>query len=255
MKVSYKTGLDKFRTFLKSIESVEDDLRIETQFESLRDWSVIGDLNQFKAWFTAKQESCEMQISDIAIKDCRGWKIDSNTGWVSHESGEFFVVQGVRVDFTSNREVFGGWDQPIITQVGFDGGLLGLLRKRIDDIPHYLIEAKAEPGNPDKIQISPTLQATFSNLKRAHGGRKPKFSEFFESPELNSGQVLFSQWMSEDGGRLHLKRNKGMLVEIPEDYNLKLDDNFYWASLFQLKELIKINSWVNPHIRGIISSF
>ena len=65
--------------------------------------------------------------------------------------------------------------------------------------------------------------------------------------------VLFSQWMSEDGGRLHLKRNKGMLVEVDEDLEISTPDNFYWASLFQLKELIKMNSWVNPHIRGIIS--
>ena len=62
-----------------------------------------------------------------------------------------------------------------LIQIGFDGGLSGLLRRRINGIPHYLIEAKAEPGNLDKIQNSPALQATFSNLKKAHGGRKPKF--------------------------------------------------------------------------------
>ena len=68
------------------------------------------------------------------------------------------------------------------------------------------------------------------------------------------GQVLFDQWMSEDGGRLHLKRNKGMLVEVPPDATLQdLPPSFKWVSLFQLKSLIKENSWVNPHIRGIIS--
>lgn len=79
------------------------------------------------------------------------------------------------------------------------------------------------------------------------------YSEYFESPELNGGAVLFSQWMSEDGGRLHLKRNWGMLVEVPEETNIEFTSNFYWASLFQLKELIKQNSWVNPHVRGIVS--
>ena len=60
--------------------------------------------------------------------------------------------------------------------------------------------------------------------------------------------------MSEDGGRLHLKRNKGMLVELPENSIEDIPENFYWASMFQLKELIKTNSWINPHIRSIISS-
>lgn len=249
----YKNKLKEYQSYLKMHEFELSDLRIETQFESFRDWSVIGDLGKFSAWFLEQQKSCQMIIEDIPLSECRDWRIDPETGWVSHKSGEFFVVQGVRVAFTADREVAGGWDQPIVTQVGYNGGLLGLLRKRIKGVPHYLVEAKAEPGNPDKVQISPTLQATFSNLKQAHGGRKPKYSEYFEYPENNNGTVLFSQWMSEDGGRLHLKRNQGMLVEVPEDTKIEFTDNFYWASLYQLKELIKQNSWVNPHIRGIIS--
>jgi oxidase EvaA len=157
---------------------------------------------------------------------------------------------------SKEREVGeGGWDQPMVTQIGFDGGLLGLLRKRIDGIPHYLIEAKAEPGNPDLVQISPTLQATFSNLKRAHGGKRPRFADLFEEPDKYNATVHFKQWMSEDGGRLHLKRNMGMMVEVDEEFPIDQEQlpTFTWASLYQLKSLLKTNSWVNPHIRGIIS--
>ena len=59
--------------------------------------------------------------------------------------------------------------------------------------------------------------------------------------------------MSEDGGRLHLKRNKGMLVEIENGQEIKIPQSFIWLTLYQIKELIKQESWVNPHIRGIIS--
>lgn len=253
MENNYLQELKVYKNFIESIEPVCDELRIEAQFECLKDRSLIGSIDCFSSWFQSQQESCEMTIEDISLSECRGWSIDDDTGWISHESGEFFVVQGVRVGFSKNREVVGGWDQPMVTQVGFNGGLLGLLRKRINDVPHYLVESKAEPGNPDKVQISPTLQATFSNLKQAHGGNKPRFSEYFESPDKMNAKVLFSQWMSEDGGRLHLKRNKGILLEVAEDESLSIPDNFYWASLYQLKELIKSNSWVNPHIRGIIS--
>lgn len=254
MTNNYQNDLDEYRLMISSIGIPFDELRSETSFEALKDRSLIGSLQQFKQWFLQQQEACKMTLEDIPLHACRGWSIDKETGWISHESGEFFVVQGIRIGFTVNREVIGGWDQPIVTQIGFDGGLLGLLRMRIKGVPHYLVEAKAEPGNPDKVQISPTLQATFSNLKQAHGGSKPRFSKYFEFPESCDGKILFSQWMSEDGGRLHLKRNKGMLVEIPEDPQLEIPDNFYWTSLYQLKALIKSNSWVNPHIRGIISS-
>lgn len=254
MENKYLLELQEYKKFIYSIDSDCEESRLEFQFESLKDRSLVGTINDFLIWFEKQQNKCEMTITDIPILECRGWRIDDATGWISHESGEFFVVQGVRVGFSKNREVVGGWDQPIVTQIGLNGGILGLLRKRIKGVPHYLIEAKAEPGNPDKVQISPTLQATFSNLKQAHGGNKPKFSEYFENPDQVNGRILFSQWMSEDGGRLHLKRNKGMLVEIDETHELSIPDNFYWASLYQLKALIKMNSWVNPHIRGIISS-
>jgi len=81
-----------------------------------------------------------------------------------------------------------------------------------------------------------------------------KFAEFFETPELVNGKVLFNQWMSEDGGRLHLKRNKGMIVEIDDSVDLpKMSSSYKWMTLYQIKCLIKENSWVSPHIRSIIS--
>ena len=101
--------------------------------------------------------------------------------------------------------------------------------------------------------MSPTLQATFSNLKRAHAGRKPRFAELFEEPDMNGATVLYSQWLSEDGGRLHLKRNRGMLVEVAEATSIDAPDSFRWVSMWQIKECLNYNAWVNPHIRGIIA--
>lgn len=252
--LTFAQALADYRSFLTDRSLELTDLRLETQVESLQDWSVHGSLDALKQWFAEQKEHGSLILEDIPLSECREWSLNEETGYIAHSSGDFFYIQGVRVKKSDGREVVGGWDQPMMTQVGYNGGLLGILRKRFNDIPHYLIEAKAEPGNPDGVQISPTLQATFSNLKKAHGGRKPHFAEYFETPKEMGGQVLFDQWMSEDGGRLHLKRNKGMLVEVPPDAPLQdLPPSFKWVSLFQLKSLIKENSWVNPHIRGIIS--
>jgi dTDP-4-dehydro-6-deoxy-alpha-D-glucopyranose 2,3-dehydratase len=250
----FSSSVIRYQSYLKSQEEEIDLLRLETQVESLKDWSQFGSLETLKEWYLEQQSTCGMAIEDIPLASCREWSLNEETGYISHSSGDFFFIQGVRIKQSDGREIVGGWDQPMMTQVGYNGGLLGILRKRFEGVPHYLVEAKAEPGNPDTVQISPTLQATFSNLKKAHGGRKPHFAEFFETPDQMGGQVLFDQWMSEDGGRLHLKRNKGMLVEVDETAMLpELPRSFRWVSLFQLKSLIKENSWVNPHIRGIIS--
>ena len=60
--------------------------------------------------------------------------------------------------------------------------------------------------------------------------------------------------MSEDGGRFHLKRNKGIIIEVNDNILLPdIGDSYKWMSLYQLKYFIKNTSWVGPHIRSIIS--
>ena len=253
--MNFNEALESYSEFSSSFSnSPSDFLRNEAVIESIKDWSELDSLKSIEVWFRAQQYSCSMTLEGIPLFECKDWHYNQSDGFLRHSSGEFFYIQGLRVSNTKNREVTSGWDQPVLTQVGLNGGLLGLLRKKINTIPYYLIEAKAEPGNPDKVQISPTLQATFSNLNQAHGGKKPKFSKFFESPESMNASVLFDQWMSEDGGRLYLKRNKGMIVEVDE--NILLNDipsTFKWMTLYQIKYFIKKNSWVGPHIRSIIS--
>lgn len=227
---------------------------IESFFESLNDWSQFYTLEEVKTWFIDKRSNSSLVIENIPLNQTRCWHIDPETGNIHHDSGDFFTIHGIRVN-SNNREVSVVWDQPILEQVGYDGGLLGIIRKRFGGIPHYLCEAKEEPGNYGKVQISPTLQATFANLNQAHGGRKPYFSEIFTHREVcPDAVVLFDAWLAEDGGRLHLKRNRGLLVEIPEDVDIDIpNDNFIWLSLYQIKQLLKEDAWINPHVRGILA--
>lgn len=246
--------LFSYKQFTENLQQEINTLRLETIVESLKDWSEFDNLEGVKSWFIKQQNECPMTIENIPLMECKNWSYNEERGILEHDSKEFFYLQGIRVINSKNREVVQGWEQPILTQVGFNGGILGLIRKKINSIPYYLVHAKAEPGNPDIVQISPTMQATFSNLKQAHQGEKPKFANFFQNPQNYDAKILFNQWMSEDGGRLHLKRNKGMIIEIQEDLlKEELPISFKWLSLYQIKELIKINSWVSPHIRSIIS--
>jgi dTDP-4-dehydro-6-deoxy-alpha-D-glucopyranose 2,3-dehydratase len=251
----YQSDFKKYINLVNEINtSISYKHSLEASFESLNDWSLFLTLDELKVWFNEKRNNSSMKIEEIGINELKGWKVNPKDGNISHNSKHFFMIRGLRVHVDS-REVSGGWDQPIIEQVGYDGGILGIIRKRFDGVPHYLCEAKSEPGNYGGIQLSPTLQATFSNLNQKHNGIKPYFSEFFEKmdtiPEI---KVLFDAWLSEDGGRLYKKRNRGILIEIPESTNLELpNDNFCWVSLFQIKQLLSEDGWINPHIRGILS--
>ena len=223
-------------------------LRLQTMVESIRDDNQINKLDYVIDWFNKKREESDMIVEEIGINDLDKWTVDKNSGNITHDSGGFFEVIGVKVSNTFDREVGKkGWTQPMIGKN--PGGILGILMKRINGIPHYLLQAKAEPGNIGKLQLSPTLQATTSNLLKAHGGIRPKFSEYFDEPK--NVKIIYAKWQSEDGGRFHLKSNYNMIVEVDEDLNIP--DSFIWVTLYQIKQLLKIENFVGPHIRGIIS--
>ena len=245
--------IDEIKTILEDNGyNLDSDgiLRIQTMLESIRDDNQINKLDYIIDWFNKKREESDMAVEEIGINDLDKWNIDNDSGNIKHESGGFFEVIGVKVSNTFDREVGKkGWTQPIIAKN--PGGILGIIMKRINGIPHYLLQAKAEPGNIGKLQLSPTLQATTSNLLKAHGGVKPLFAEYFD--EENNPNIIYAKWQSEDGGRFHLKSNYNMIVEINDDKELEIPDSFIWITLFQIKQLMKIENFVGPHIRGIIS--
>ncbi len=223
--------------------------RIQVMLDSIRDDNQINKLDDIIEWFKKKREESDMLVEEIPINDLDKWNVNDVSGDITHESGGFFEVIGVKVSNTFDREVGKkGWTQPMIANN--PGGILGILMKKINDIPHYLLQAKAEPGNIGKLQLSPTLQATTSNLLKAHGGIRPLFAEYFDEPK--NAKIIYAKWQSEDGGRFHLKSNYNMIVEVDENEDSDMPDSFIWVTLFQIKQLLKIENFVGPHIRGII---
>ena len=232
--------------------SIDSDTisRIETMLESIRDDNQINKLDYIIDWFNKKREESDMLVEEIGINELDKWNVEKDSGNILHESKGFFQVIGVKVSNTFDREVGKkGWTQPMIAKN--PGGILGILMKRINGISHYLLQAKAEPGNIGKLQLSPTLQATTSNLLKAHGGSKPLFAKYFDEPK--NARIIYAKWQSEDGGRFHLKSNYNMIVEVGENEELQIPDSFIWVTLFQIKQLMKIENFVGPHVRGIIS--
>ena len=232
--------------------SVNEDskARIETMLESIQDDNQINKLDYIIKWFNKKREESDMIVEEIDVKDLEKWNIEIKSGNISHDSKGFFEIIGIKVSNTFDREVGKeGWTQPMIAKN--PGGILGILMKKINGIPHYLLQAKAEPGNIGKLQLSPTLQATTSNLLKAHGGKRPLFAEYFD--DSNNPKIIYAKWQSEDGGRFYLKSNYNMIVEIEENKELDIPDNFIWITLYQIKQLLKIENFVGPHVRGIIS--
>ena len=250
-KIDFQKLKNEIYDLNQNLTDIEAEKIVEIQYDTNNQNTTREILN----WYEDLRNNLESTIELIDLETCDQWKT-SNKQNVEHESGNFFKIMGVRTRNSSSREVGNqGWDQPIIIEKDFDGGLLGLVRSYINGTPHYLVEAKFEPGNFNLLQLSPTLQATFSNLNKAHGGKEPNFTNYFLDHEESNDLYLFNQWLSEDGGRLFNKRNKGLVKNINYEDIGDIPKNFIWVSLYQIREFINEHTIVNPHLARLIFLF
>tara|TARA_B100000287_G_C20665210_1_gene791506 strand:+ start:2026 stop:2763 length:738 start_codon:yes stop_codon:yes gene_type:complete len=234
---------------LNLIEEVDDNVeqRLDHFLECINSE---GSIDEVLKWLQTIKDNLPAEVTEINLNEVNdGWGINDETGNFEHKTGGFFKVIGVKTE-TNIRESGKGWNQPMVDQ-GTEASVVGLVRQLDkDETPLYLIEAKFEPGNYDKVLLSPTLQVTYDNLNKLHSGRKPLFSEYFDDIR-RKGVVKFEHWYPEDGGRFYKKRVKNMLVEV--DDISEIPNNFIWLNMYQLKELLKLDNIMNPHLRSIIS--
>ena len=241
VKNDYLSFLKKKKIFKK-----KNIFFYENTIEKMQNWTNV-DFKKTIKWYDKIRKLNKAKITNIHLEKMKNWTYNKKKGVLYHNSGEFFHIEGKRIT-NSDREVK-NWDQPFIKQVGYNGGIIGLVRSNINVIPHYLIDAKYEPGNYNQIQISPSLQATYSNLNRVHLGQKPKVVKKYFSKNF---KTIRKFWVTEDGGRLYLKRNLHWIIQYNGKKNIP-GNTYRWMTLWELDKFIKMGHYVGPHLRSILS--
>lgn len=184
----------------------------------------------------------------INLNECNDWYLDKNNN-LNHKSGQFFKVQGVKIFGASSREVT-SWTQPILTQK--HGGVLAFICRQTEKYgTEFLIEAKIEPGDDSKLKISPSFQATQSNMNRAHGGSLPQFYDMVIKQK--GVELIYFTIHNEEGARFWKKSNWNVIVRLKNPYDGRiLGNNYKWASYSQIKKLSLKNRLVNPFVKTIL---
>jgi len=247
-KMKYQVILSDYLNYLKKkkIFYKKNQILYENTIEKLYNWKN-SDIKKIINWYQSVRKIENSVVENIHLEKLNKWNYNKKKGVITHKSKKFFIVEGKRVS-KSNREI-STWDQPFLTQVGYKGGIIGLVRCKINHIPHYLIDAKYEPGNYNDIQLSPSLQGTYSNLDRVHHGERNKVLNKFFKKNFSTIRKL---WVTEDGGRLFKKRNLHWVIE----YNGKPvlpSKRYKWLTLWEIDKLIKHGPIVGPHLRAILS--
>ena len=160
---------------------------------------------------------------------------------IYHKSKKFFRIAGIRIQ--SNFYNKKSWDQPIIVQNEI--GILGIIKNKKTN--KYLLQAKVEPGNINKIQISPTVQATRSNYSRIHGGKTIPFLKYFLRRNKN-----FSL-QTEQAFRYYNKKNSNIFTYVNK--KIDIDEKFRWFSKIEIFNLLKEKNLINMDTLSVFSSF
>ncbi len=218
--------------------------QLDFLISALHKGSFISTENVLK-WMKKKNDEIITDVKIVPLDKLNKWLYTN--GRICHESGKFFSIDGIRISTNYGRVP--KWDQPIINQPEI--GFLGIIVKKFEGVLHFLMQAKIEPGNLNIVQLSPTLQATRSNYTRVHKGNSPLYLEYFN--DKREVTILVDQLQSEQGARFLHKRNRNIIVEIGEDEDIPVYENFVWLSLGQIRELLSNPNIVNMDSRTVIS--
>ncbi len=200
-------------------------------------------------WREQRREEITFKSELIPLGEVRGWSTDEG-GNVRHASGQFFGVEGVRTEAGALREVK-GWDQPIYTQP--EGGILAMVaRETPTDGVEFLLQAKAEPGNIGTLQLVPSVQCTWSNIRRVHQGSNPPLTELLQAEE--GVRWIYRAQHNEEGGRFWQKSNDNAVLFLDDPSLITTSlTMFRWASLSQIKALALIDNVLSPFVKTIVA--
>lgn len=206
----------------------------------------LHETEQIISWITRLKSFYELDVSRIPLQSVRRWKRTSHE--IHHEEGKYFSVIAVNVEI-GNREVT-KWSQPLIKSA--QEGIIAFLIKRINGVYHFLVQAKLEAGNLDIIELAPTVQCLTGNYRKGLSDYEPPFLDIVlnASPE----QIRYATYQSEEGGRFFKEQNKNMIVEVGDEFPIEVPENYCWMTLFQLKEFLKFNNYLNIEARSLISA-
>ena len=203
-------------------------------------------LEAIHSWIDELNAKTKVMIEKNRLSESNNWFYDEEEGVIRNQNRSFFTIEGYeRIDEAGNVVL----QQPIIHQ--HEIGYLGIIAQLKEGVLHFLMQAKIEPGNINKIQLSPTIQATKSNFTQKHGGRRPKYLEYFLNAKDHT--IIVDQIQSEQSSRFYKKRNRNIMVLVDEKEEIVVEANFKWMTLGQIKAMMHFDNIVNMDTRTVLS--
>ncbi|MEQ4303851.1 NDP-hexose 2,3-dehydratase family protein [Plantactinospora sp. B6F1] len=197
------------------------------------------------SWFTEARARYHLGRNLLPLSRVARWRrVD---GRVVHEEGRHFSVMGVDVQ-ASNREV-SRWSQPMIEPCG--RGVVGFLGRHVGETFHVLVHARTEAGTHDVIEMAPTVSCIPANYAGLPAERWPRYlTEILDAPP---SRRLVDVVHSEEGGRFFHAESRYIVVDLGEDFDLDVPDDFCWMTVDQLVGFVRYGNYVNVAARCLLT--
>ena len=183
-----------------------------------------------------------LEVEKIPLDKLNNWIFDENNS-LHHKSNGFFTFVGTEQNNIKNILLFQN-------EIGLLTIFLRYKNKDFDN-QEMLLQKKQEPGNFPLIQISPSIQMTYSNLNGMHGGSKSKL-DFISDQKKN---ILYLFIKHEQSDSFLLKKNLNMLSYYHSDIektNLLNTRNNIWISNKDIINFLLIGNLIHSDTRSVL---
>lgn len=222
-------------------------MKQDTLYAIAKSWFSTGgeaySIEEILEWVAIRNKTVAVDIRKNTLSESGFWFYDKQQGTIHNRNNSFFSIAGFEKRLGKETMI----RQPVILQQEI--GFLGIICQKINGVMHFLMQAKIEPGNINKIQLSPTIQATKSNFTQKHGGARPPYLEYFEHAARY--EIVVDQIQSEQSSRFYKKRNRNILIRVEEE--IPVLPSHKWMTLNQIKTLMRVNNLVNMDTRTVLS--
>lgn len=198
------------------------------------------------SWLTNLKAFAELNVTPIPLNTVEDWELGQYE--ITHKDKKYFKVIGVQVSI-SNREVV-SWMQPLVEPV--QEGLCAFIVKKINNIYHFIVQAKMECGCFDILEMAPTVQCLTGSYQNENSTHNLPFLNYVLSADKD--KVIYEVVQSEEGGRFYHEQNRNMIIDAGDDLDIDLPPNYIWMTLNQLKHFIQFNNYLNIQARNLIAA-
>lgn len=228
-----------YENFVSTLSEIELGLLCS----SLSDEGALHSSDEIYSWLRTSKQNKNIEQEMVPLKALyeAGWSISNNR--LFNENNKNFELVGIKAQIGS-REV-SSWYQPIVRDN--IPKVYAFLLKKFGDTYHILVQMVEEDFGWDGPELGPSIHSVDSETLCLN-----EQMNLFNINEKHV-KIIYDRFQSEEGGRFMEQKNRYILIHVDDDVDVEVDDNFKWATLYQLKKMSAFECSVNIEARTLLA--